>query len=145
MEAAAQAILDNGTKAKIAENVLSQGDQQFLEVTASGTAPLKGTICWTDPEAVAISSVNGLNNKTPRLINDLDLRAMQNQESANPWVLDPANPAAAATRGDNIRDNVEQVLISNPVAGAVYRFKVSHKGLLKRGPQAYSIVSATMN
>jgi len=145
MEAAAQAILDNGTKAKIAENILSQGDQQFFEVTAAGTAPLKGTICWTDPEAVAISSVNGLNNKTPRLINDLDLRAVQNQESYNPWVLDPANPSAAAGKGDNTRDNVEQVLISNPVAGAVYRFKVSHKAVLKRGPQAYSIVITGIN
>lgn len=140
MEAAAQAILDNGTKSKIAENILSQGDQQFLEVTAAGTGPLRGTICWTDPEAVAISSLNGLNNKTTRLINDLDLRAVQTAETYNPWVLDPENPAAAATKGDNIRDNVEQVLISNPVAGAVYRFRVSHKGVLKRGPQAYSVI-----
>jgi hypothetical protein len=145
MEAAAQSILDNGTKAKIAEHILSQGDQQFLEVTAAGAAPLKGTICWTDPEAVAISSVNGLNNRTPRLINDLDLRAVQNQETYNPWILDPANPATAAIRGDNSRDNIEQVLISNPVAGAVYRFRVSHKGVLKRGPQAYSIVITGIN
>jgi len=140
MEAAAQAILDNSTKSKIAENILYQGDQQFLEVTAAGTGPLKGTICWTDPEAVAISSVNGLNNKTPRLINDLDLRAVQNAETYQPWILNPDNPAAAATKGDNIRDNVEQVFISNPVAGAVYRFKVSHKGVLKRGPQPYSVI-----
>ncbi|MCX2481282.1 S8 family serine peptidase [Pedobacter sp. MC2016-15] len=145
MEAAAQAILDNGTRAKIAENILSQGDQQFLEVTATGTSPIKATICWTDPEAVAISSLNGLNNRTPRLINDLDLRAVHGSESYNPWVLDPANPAAAAIRGDNTRDNVEQVLISNPLAGAVYRFKVSHKGQLKRGPQAYSILITGIN
>ena len=140
MEAAAQAIIDNGSKAKIAENILSQGDQQFLEVTAAGNTPLKGTICWTDPEAVPISSLNGLNNRTARLINDLDLRAVQQQETYNPWVLDPGNPAAAATKGDNTRDNIEQVLISNPLAGAVYRFKVSHKGVLRRGPQAYSMI-----
>jgi hypothetical protein len=145
MEAAAQSILDNHTKAKIAENVLSQGDQQFFEVTAAGNSPLKGTICWTDPEAVPVSSINGLNNTTPRLINDLDLRAVQNQETFNPWVLEPANPAAAAIKGDNTRDNIEQVLISNPVAGAIYRFKVSHKGILKRGPQPYSIVITGIN
>jgi hypothetical protein len=70
---------------------------------------------------------------------------VQNQETYNPWILDPANPATAAIRGDNSRDNIEQVLISNPVAGAVYRFRVSHKGVLKRGPQAYSIVITGIN
>jgi hypothetical protein len=51
-----------------------------------------------------------------------------------------ANPSASAVTGDNTRDNVEQVMISNPVAGAVYRFSISHKGTLKRGPQSYSMV-----
>lgn len=140
MEAAAKAILDNGKKAKITENILTQGEEQFIDITASGLAPLVATICWTDPEAVAISSSNGLNNTTPRLVNDLDLRAVNGSVIYNPWVLDPANPSAAATTGDNTRDNVEQVVISNPVAGSIYRFKVSHKGTLKRGGQAYSII-----
>lgn len=140
MEAAAQAILDNGKKAKIAENVLSQGEQQFIDVVASGNTPLTGTICWTDPEATAVSSLSGLNNTAPRLLNDLDLRATQGTSVYRPWVLDPANPAAAAVPGDNTRDNVEQVLVANPTAGATYRFSVSHKGTLKRGPQAYSVI-----
>ncbi|HEY0175493.1 MAG TPA: T9SS type A sorting domain-containing protein, partial [Pedobacter sp.] len=140
MEAAAQAILDNGTKTKITENVLSQGEQQFIDVVASGNAPLTGTICWTDPEAAAISSLSGLNNTTPRLLNDLDLRAAQGTTIYRPWVLDPANPAAPAVPGDNTRDNVEQVLVANPTAGTTYRFSISHKGTLKRGPQAYSII-----
>ncbi|WP_175470566.1 S8/S53 family peptidase [Pedobacter hartonius] len=145
MEAAAQAILDNGSAAKIAENILSQGEQQFIDVIASGKGPLTGTICWTDPEATPVSSVSGLNNTTPRLVNDLDLRATQASSTYNPWVLDSANPSAAATKGDNTLDNVEQVLITDPVAGATYRFKISHKEVLKRGPQAYSIVLTGIN
>jgi len=145
MEAAAQVILDNGTGAKIAENILSQGEQQFIDVVASGKGPLTGTICWTDPEATVISSVSGLNNTTSRLVNDLDLRATEGSSTYNPWVLDPANPSAAATKGDNTRDNAEQVLIGDPVAGNTYRFQISHKGVLKRGPQAYSIILTGIN
>lgn len=140
MEAAAQAIIDNGTKSKIAENIISQGEQQSIEVTAAGQLPVTATICWTDPEAVAISSVNGLNNPAARLVNDLDLRAGKESATYKPWVLDPANPSAAAATGDNTRDNVEQVVINDAVAGAVYSFKISHKGTLKRGPQPYSII-----
>jgi hypothetical protein len=145
MEAAAGAILNNGTKSKITENVLTQGEQQFIDVTATGNEPVTGTICWTDPEAAAISSSDALNNRTPRLLNDLDLRATEGSSSYKPWVLDPANPSAPAVTGDNILDNVEQVLITNPVAGSVYRFKISHKGVLKRGPQTYSIIITGIN
>jgi hypothetical protein len=145
MESAAQTILDNGSRAKIAENILPQGGQQFIDVIASGTGPLTGTICWTDPEAIVVSSLNALNNTAPRLVNDLDLRATQASSTYTPWVLDPENPSSAATKGDNTRDNLEQVSIIEPIAGATYRFKISHKGLLKRGPQAYSIVLTGIN
>ncbi|MBB5636465.1 hypothetical protein HDE68_002366 [Pedobacter cryoconitis] len=140
MEAAAQAILDNQLKSKIAENILTQGEQQFIEVKAKGGVPLTGTICWTDPEATPVSTLDALNNPAPRLMNDLDLRAVQESTTYYPWVLNPANPSAPATKGDNTRDNVEQVKIDEPVAGKTYRFNVSHKGTLKRGAQAYSIL-----
>lgn len=139
-EAAAQAILNEGKKSKIAENILNQGEQQTIDVTAAGDEPVTATICWTDPEAIAISSSISLNNSTPRLINDLDLRATKGTAIYNPWVLDPANPSAPAFNGDNKTDNVEQVTIAAPLAGAVYKFTVSHKGNLKRGPQFYSMV-----
>lgn len=139
-EAAAKVILNNGQKSKIIENVLLPSEQFMVRVVASGDEPLTGTICWTDPEAIAVSSLVALNNKVPRLVNDLDLRAEQGTAIYSPWILDPAHPEAAATKGDNTRDNVEQVTISSPVAGAVYNFSVSHKGTLARGSQPYSIV-----
>jgi hypothetical protein len=140
MEAAAQAILDNHLKSKIAENVLTQGEQQFIEVKAKGGVPLTGTICWTDPEATPVSTSDALNNTMPMLMNDLDLRAVQESTTYSPWVLNPANPSAPATKGDNTRDNVEQVRIDDPLPGKVYRFNISHKGTLKRGAQAYSML-----
>jgi len=145
MEAAAKAILDNSSKSKILENILSQGEQQYVDVTAAGTMPLKATICWTDPEAVPLSTANGLNNTTLRLVNDLDLRINEGSTVHFPWVLNPASPATAASKGDNIRDNVEQVAISNPVEGTVYRLKISHKDVLRRGTQPYSIVITGIN
>lgn len=145
MEAAAQTILDNGKKTKIAENIITQGEQQFIDIIALGGTPLKATICWTDPEATAINSLDGLNNSTPRLVNDLDLRAQNGTLIYKPWVLDPANPSAAATTGDNTRDNIEQLVINDAVAETTYRFKISHKGTLKRGPQPYSIVVTGIN
>ncbi|MGY0038776.1 S8/S53 family peptidase [Pedobacter sp. NJ-S-72] len=140
MEAAAQAILDNHLKSKIAENILTQGEQQFIEVKAKGGVPLMATICWTDPEATPVNTADALNNTASRLMNDLDLRAVQETTTYSPWVLNPANPSAPATKGDNTRDNVEQVRIDDPLPGKVYRFNVSHKGTLKRGAQAYSIL-----
>lgn len=145
MEAAAQALLDENTKSKIYENALKQGEQQFITVTASADGPLTATICWTDPEAVAISTANTLNNQSTRLINDLDLRVVQQSTTIYPWILDPSKPSAPASTGDNIRDNVEQIKIAEPIAGSRYTFKVSHKGSLKRGPQNYSIVITGIN
>src|SRR5690606_33896107 len=57
-----------------------------------------------------------------------------------PWKLDVNNPATAATKGDNILDNVEQVLIENPVDGMEYTLTVSHKGNLVNGSQIFAII-----
>ena len=57
-----------------------------------------------------------------------------------PWVLNPASPASAASKGDNIRDNVEQVVIEGGGAGS-YFVEVSHKGaLLSNETQNYSLI-----
>ena len=140
MEDAAKAILNKGSKSIINENTIAQGTSQTISVVASGSGPLVATICWTDPEATPVSTLTSLNNGTLRLVNDLDLRATQGTTTYRPWVLDPANPSAAATTGDNFRDNVEQIYIANATPGKSYTFTVTHKGTLQRGPQAFSIV-----
>jgi hypothetical protein len=63
------------------------------------------------------------------LVNDLDLRVVRSVTTYQPWILDPNNRALAATTGDNIRDNVEQVYIASPQSGQ-YLVRVTHKGNL---------------
>jgi hypothetical protein len=136
MKKAAQAITDNGTKSLISENSLQQGQKQTFTVVASGNDVLSATISWTDPEGTP-NADGTINSRTPKLVNDLDIRISDGATTYNPWVLNPDAPSAAATTGDNIRDNIEQVYISNTTPGKSYTITVSHKGTLKQGPQAF--------
>jgi len=139
MKTAAQAITDNGVKSLIKENTLLQGATQTFNVTASGNGPLVATISWTDP-AGGITPDGTINDRTPKLVNDLDVRITGGTKTYMPWVLDPNNPSAAAITGDNIRDNIEQVYIAGAIPGKTYTIKISHKGTLTSGAQAYSLI-----
>ena len=139
MVAATQAITNNGTTSLIKENTLAQGQQQTFTVTASGNGPLSGMISWTDPAGTP-TVAGTINSRTPKLVNDLDLRVTDGTTTFTPWVLDPNNPATSATTGDNIRDNIEQVFIPGAIPGHTYTLTVSHKGTLQSGAQAYSLI-----
>ncbi|MFO8240502.1 MAG: LamG domain-containing protein [Dissulfuribacterales bacterium] len=58
-----------------------------------------------------------------------------------PWVLNPANPSAPATRGDNFRDNVEQVYIDAPQRG-YYTIEVSSKEAIEGFQQPFSMITS---
>ncbi len=139
MKKAAQAITNNGTKSLIKEATLQQGQQQTYKVVASGNGLLTATISWTDPAGTPPAE-GTVNSRTPELVDDLDIRVSDSTTTFLPWVLDPANPSAPATKGDNIVDNVEQVYVSNAVPGRVYTITVSHKGTLLAGSQDYSLI-----
>ena len=139
MQKAASVITSNNTDQLIFENNLANGTSFSVPVTASGKGPLTATITWTDP-AGTVNLVNLLNNPAPKLVNDLDLRISNTDSTFMPWILDPKNPGAPATTGDNTLDNVEKVEIDNIVPGQNYTIKVSHKGTLARGQQAYSLI-----
>jgi len=138
---AVQHITDNNLTSIIRENTLNQGETYTLQVYSDGSQPLRATICWTDPAGTPNAPV--LNDRTPRLVNDLDLR-ITGGTTVMPWMLDPNNPSASATRGDNIRDNVEQVLISTPSAG-YYTITVTHKGTLQGSSQRFALIVSTVN
>jgi hypothetical protein len=113
--------------ANIKEVILNSGDFIEFPVVATNTNPLKVTICWTDPPGTSpASSVDPTNRM---LINDLDLRVIRGSTTNSPWVLDPVTRTNAPTTGDNIRDNVEQVVITNAVSDT-YTIRVTHKGTL---------------
>ncbi len=137
MERAGRVILNTDTNYLLNERTLTQGQTYSFTVVASGRGPLVSTICWTDPAGTASTT---LNDRTPKLVNDLDIRISDGTTTTLPWVLDPANPANAATRGDNIRDNVEQVFLATPVPGKSYTVTVTHKGTLSDAKQDYALL-----
>src|SRR5690606_29791666 len=82
------------------------------------------------------------NDRTPKLVNDLDLRVSDGLLTYYPWKLDVNNPSAAATKGDNTLDNTEQVVIENPIPGHTYTITVSHKGNLVNNQQVFALVAS---
>ncbi len=114
-----------------------------IPITYDGTSPeMRVMICWTDPpyqdlqdEAITVGAVDPevgpADDQTSRLVNNLDLWVVDpNGNIHRPWVLDWLNPLLPAIRGENNRDNVEQVIIDTPIPGT-YTIVVSHKGKLK--------------
>ncbi len=123
---------------QIKEVALPNGETISFPIFATNDRPLKVTICWTDPPGPMLSP--SLNPTNLVLINDLDLRIIGPSGATNlPWMLNPASPSSAATTGDNIRDNVEQVYIAAPTNG-IYTVKVTHKGALSNDWQDVSIL-----
>jgi hypothetical protein len=132
---AAKIISGKGNIAIINEQTLNNGATYTLNVNATGREPLRVTICWTDPPGTPPAP--SLNPPNPMLVNDLDLRV--DGDTYKPWILDPSNRSAAATTGDNFRDNVEQVYVQNPSPGN-HVITVTHKGTLSGGAQVFSII-----
>lgn len=141
MERAAKAIVANNTTDLIQEFDLANGGTNTINVVASGKGPLVVTLSWTDPKGT-VDATNRLNNTAKKLINDLDIRVTSGSNTFQPWVLNPADRAAAATKGDNTIDNVEKITIPDAIPGQTYSIKITHKGTLERGHQAYSILAS---
>ena len=132
-------INDSGIN-KLEERALTSGSPQNVQFSADAGKPLKVTICWTDRPGTPVTS-NLLDNSTKMLVNDLDIRLTRQSDNTlySPFVLDPANPAIAATTGDNTLDNVEVIYIATPTTGN-YSLTISHKGSLVGGSQAFSLL-----
>jgi hypothetical protein len=127
-----------GRKGLIEELRLNEGTPLELTYQCDGTAPeLRVTICWTDPAGTPPAPA--LNPPDAMLVNDLDLRVSKGAATFEPWVLDPAHPANPAAKGDNARDNVEQVVIPTPEAG-LYVIGIGHKGSLRGSSQNFSLI-----
>ncbi|NRD21602.1 S8 family serine peptidase [Winogradskyella litoriviva] len=144
----AEAILDaSNSNAVISELNMAQNQTYTYTFSAQAGDKLIATLCWTDMPANSIS--NGtLNDATPRLVNDLDLRLTKDGTTYFPWKLDYSSSTGFSnSKGDNTVDNVEKIEIDAPTAG-VYTLTVTHKGTLKGtaipvfGPQTqdYSLI-----
>ncbi|MFD1258892.1 S8 family serine peptidase [Mucilaginibacter terrae] len=139
MSKATQAIINKGGKSLINENTLTQAQTATTTVVASGNGPLVASIAWTDLPGT-VTADGTLNDRASKLINDLDINVSDGTNTYRAWVLNPLSPATAATTGDNVRDNIEQVYIQNAVPGRTYTIRITHKGTLQTGSQAYSMI-----
>lgn len=142
MQKAAAVITANNTNQLIQENVLNNSATFTLPVIASGNGTISATLSWTDPKAQVEPSATALDNPAKKLVNDLDIVIKKGATTYRPWILDPANPAANATTGDNVLDNVERVELPNVIPGDTYTIQITHKGTLERGSQAYSLIAS---
>ncbi len=141
---AADVITNTNNDNHIIEATLTASDTFSFDVSVDGTQPLRATIAWTDIPAIVRPAAN--DDTTRRIVHDLDLRLIHDSTGTvyMPYILDPANPSAAATTGDNNRDNVEQVYFATPLAGD-YTVQVTHKGTLLNPTQDFGlIISGTL-
>ncbi|MDH3892403.1 MAG: S8 family serine peptidase [candidate division Zixibacteria bacterium] len=91
-------------------------DEWNLDVLVH-TDTLRVMLAYSDEEAAV--------NANPTLVNNLNLKLIDpNGTEYLPLTLDPANPSNNAAQGVNDRDNVEQVVVKDPVAGK-WKIRVS--------------------
>nr|MBM3931537.1 hypothetical protein [Sphingomonadales bacterium] len=141
-EGAVQLMAGRGDTTMLESLSLSNSGTYSRTFYNDGQRPLVLTVAWNDPAAPV--STYTINNATPVLVNDLDIRLVRNSDGAvfEPYRLVAGQPATAAQTGDNTRDNIEQVRLSTPSAG-LYTVQVSHKGALSGNqPQAFALVGS---
>ncbi|MCF2503627.1 S8 family serine peptidase [Dyadobacter sp. CY107] len=100
----------------------------------AGTAQLKVMLYYNDPAAAVLSKQN--------LVNDLDLKVINpSSNTILPRLLDPtpSNVNAVAVTGEDHINNVEQVTINNPSAGA-YMISVKGHAVPQNPTQEYFVV-----
>jgi len=112
--------------------------------TWNGLSPIRATLCWTDPAGTATTAHD---LRTPRLVNNLDLRVIGPTGTVyRPWVMPFVGNwatntyASPATTGSNYTDNVEQVLIASPGVPGIYTARVTYAGTLSGGSQTFSLI-----
>jgi|TARA_X000000950_G_C13887910_1_gene649637 serine protease AprX len=116
----------------IEERTLNQNEEYSFNITVQNGDKLAASISWTDPPGPIFNA--SLNNQTPVLMNDLDLRIIKDGQEFFPWKLELGQTSITAVKSDNAVDNFEKVEIDFPQAGT-YTIKVSHKGNLSNPAQ----------
>lgn len=133
-------VISNKNTSSIMEDVTLNNNEVYQRQIESNGQKLKVTIVWNDPSATPNSPAT-LNDRTSKLVNDLDMRLEKDGEIYYPWILDVNNIQSSALKQDNYLDNVEQIEIDVP--SGVYDLKVTHKNNLKdQAPQIFSLVAS---
>jgi hypothetical protein len=138
LEKAAQVISTNATDPlSIVEFDLENGETYTLNFTSiDSEQKLEATISWNDPVSTALF-------REKELVNDIDIRINDENNTFFPWKLDPTDITNPAVRGDNLVDNIEKIEVENP--NGDYEITVSHKGTLESPQKVSLIVSGNGN
>lgn len=134
---AAEVLKEKDFSSIVSEETLNHGETLTFTVKAKGNVPFTASISWTDPKSEFVNR-GILNDITPALTNDLDIRIAKNTETYFPWKLDPTKASNAATKGNNRVDPFERIDIDN--ASGEYTITISHKGALTNGLQDFSLI-----
>ncbi len=133
-----------GTRRVAEDRVATSRTGVSFSFVWDGAGPIRATLCWTDPAGEATGQHD---LRTPRLVNNLDLRVMGPDGTVyQPWVMPFVGDwttntlAAPATTGSNTTDNVEQVLVASPGMAGTYTARVTFSGPLANGSQSFSLV-----
>lgn len=145
-EKAATTITNNQSTSLIKEITLNEGETYTLQVKTQNTSvPLMASISWTDPAGIANTNTI-IDDSTPALVNDLDIRIIKNNTTFFPWKLGGiVNPTNAATQGDNQVDPFEKIEINTPLIDEYYTIRITHKGSLAYGNQDFSLIVTGLN
>jgi hypothetical protein len=123
---------DSNGDALISELTLENEGTFELDFSVSSGQKLVATIAWTDAPGISASGAADLNDPTPKLVNDLDIRLVKDGTTYFPWslVYDSASGFSNTNTVDNFVDNVEKIEIETPDPGN-YTLIVTHKGTLE--------------
>lgn len=137
-EAAGRILIEqNNVNQVVRELTLTDGDTYELAIDPAPDTEVKATIVWTDRSGTPVAA--SLDPQDLMLVNDLDMRISSSSEDFMPWILNPAVPGAGATKGDNFRDNAEQVVVAS-ADGSPLTLRINHKGTLEGDAQHFSLV-----
>ncbi len=127
----AVSLVDKVTAGEFLEDSVGNNEVKTFLMVVGSSSPLRVTTSWCDPAASPLSD--------PTLVNNLDLELESPSGSIfSPWVLDPANPATAASTGVDNLNPMEQVFVASPQIG---NWTVRVRGAsVPQGPQEFSLV-----
>ena len=130
-QAAVDLVIADDTDDLVHVDQVDNGDTDFYTFNSDGATDIQVTVAWDDPPATRLAA--------PTLINDLDLRLIDPDGVIyQPFTLNPAAPATAATTGNDAVNNVEMV-VGAANAGT---WTVSVAGTtVPQGPQEYSLIT----
>jgi hypothetical protein len=130
----AQDAIDFSRTGNWEEGEVDMGSSATFSINSLGSEDeIKITLVWDD--------VPGTPNVGNALVNDLDLVVTSPSGTRHyPWTLNPASPAAAASRSsEDHLNNIEQVVIDNPEPG-LYQVSVAGTNVAQ-GPQSFAIAA----